>query len=138
MTRYILDTHALVWFLTDDDRLDERVREAVSLCEGNFMICSVSLIEIAQLQSLGKIKLSKSISTIIVELERLSIGVFFVQADMLEKMKYLPLIREKGNVHSDPFDRVIIATGIVSKCTVVSADSRFPFYRSAGLKLREI
>ena len=138
MTRYILDTHALVWLLADDDRLDERVRDEVSLCEGNFMICSVSLIEIAQLQALGRIKLSKSINTIIEELDRLSIGIFFVQANMLEKMKYLPLIRERGSVHSDPFDRVIIATGIVSKCTVVSADSRFPSYRSAGLKLREI
>ena len=37
--------------------------------------------------------------------------------------------------HKDPFDHMIISHAITEKMTLVSSDSRFPFYRRQGLKL---
>lgn len=39
--------------------------------------------------------------------------------------------------HKDPFDHLIIAQAISHKLTLVSSDTKFPFYRKQGLKLIE-
>ena len=39
--------------------------------------------------------------------------------------------------HKDPFDHIIIAQAISHKMTLLSADTKFPFYRKQGLKLIE-
>ena len=37
--------------------------------------------------------------------------------------------------HKDPFDHIIIAQAISHKMTLVSSDTKFPFYRKQGLRL---
>lgn len=39
--------------------------------------------------------------------------------------------------HKDPFDHIIIAQAISHKMTLVSSDTKFPFYRKQGLRLLE-
>ena len=39
--------------------------------------------------------------------------------------------------HKDPFDHIIIAQAISHKMTLVSSDTKFPFYRKQGLRLVE-
>ena len=39
--------------------------------------------------------------------------------------------------HKDPFDHIIIAQAISHRMTLVSSDTKFPFYRKQGLKLIE-
>ena len=39
--------------------------------------------------------------------------------------------------HKDPFDHIIIAQAISHKLTLVSSDTKFPFYRKQGLRLVE-
>ena len=39
--------------------------------------------------------------------------------------------------HKDPFDHIIIAQAISHKMTLISSDTKFPFYRKQGLKLIE-
>jgi len=39
--------------------------------------------------------------------------------------------------HKDPFDHIIISQAISHKMTLISSDTKFPFYRKQGLKLIE-
>ena len=39
--------------------------------------------------------------------------------------------------HKDPFDHIIISQAISHKLTLISSDTKFPFYRKQGLKLIE-
>jgi PIN domain nuclease of toxin-antitoxin system len=39
--------------------------------------------------------------------------------------------------HKDPFDHIIIAQAIAHRMTLISSDTKFPFYRKQGLKLIE-
>ena len=39
--------------------------------------------------------------------------------------------------HNDPFDHIIIAQAISHKMTLVSSDTKVPFYRKQGLRLVE-
>lgn len=57
-------------------------------------------------------------------------------------VRILPITMEHTDVlytlplhHDDPFDRMIIAQALAEKCPVVSADERFPLYRSVGLQV---
>ena len=43
--RYVLDTHALLWFLTRDTRLSERVRALMQKPETQFIVPAISLAE---------------------------------------------------------------------------------------------
>jgi PIN domain nuclease of toxin-antitoxin system len=45
-------------------------------------------------------------------------------------------INEKQE-HKDPFDHIIVAQAISHKMTLVSSDTKFPFYRKQGLRLIE-
>lgn len=39
--------------------------------------------------------------------------------------------------HKDPYDHIIIAQALSHRMTLVSSDTKFPFYRKQGLKLIE-
>jgi PIN domain nuclease of toxin-antitoxin system len=39
--------------------------------------------------------------------------------------------------HKDPFDHIIISQAISHKMTLISSDTKFPFYRKQGLRLIE-
>ena len=39
--------------------------------------------------------------------------------------------------HKDPYDHIIIAQAISHRMTLVSSDTKFPFYRKQGLALIE-
>ena len=39
--------------------------------------------------------------------------------------------------HKDPFDHIIISQAISHKMSLVSSDTKFPFYRKQGLRLIE-
>ena len=59
--------------------------------------------------------------------------------DILEEYFDLPVPTINGKRHSDPFDRIIIATAIRRGRVLVSRDSKFPWYQlNCKLSLLEI
>ena len=54
-----------------------------------------------------------------------------------ENLKYLSIISLQDQDHKDPFDHIIIAQAISHKMTLISSDTKFPFYRKQGLRLIE-
>jgi PIN domain nuclease of toxin-antitoxin system len=57
VTRLLLDTHAFLWFITDDDRLTTRARHAI-IDADHALVSIASCWEIAIKASLGKLTLS--------------------------------------------------------------------------------
>src|SRR5438067_12198200 len=51
----LLDTHVLLWWLLDDDRLSPRVRDALADPDNALFVSSVSAFEIATKHRLGKL-----------------------------------------------------------------------------------
>ncbi len=50
----LLDTHALIWFLTDDRRLSANARAAIEAPGEDVVVSAVSAYEIEQKRALGK------------------------------------------------------------------------------------
>ncbi len=61
--RFIIDTHAFIWFVNDSDNLSNDARFVIE-SEADLWISSASLWEIAIKVSLGKLILPKTLSSL--------------------------------------------------------------------------
>jgi PIN domain nuclease of toxin-antitoxin system len=132
---YLLDTHILIWLLDDDDRLNANIREDIDYFQHTYSISVETLREIVILQSLKKISFKPAIDKIITDLQNRQINILPIDPLHIKELEKLPVLSIHGKTHDDPFDRLIIAQTIAGKYTIVSSDSKFPFYKEYGLKL---
>ena len=137
--QYLLDTEALIWYLTDDRRLPESIRSDIECSYRKYSVAAISLIEIVQLQQINRIKLRATPSEVMQVLEQAYVKVCDATSDILDFFYGMDFVVINGKAHSDPFDRVIIASDIQSHKTLISSDRKFPEYRDLfGLQLIEI
>ena len=118
---YLLDTHAMLWYLRDSPELSASAHSLIDKAE--YVVVSIaSFWEVAIKQSIGKIQLCMTIP----ELESLcldrAIQVLPIQSVVLEQIKSLP------KIHGDPFDRLIIAQAQIGKMTIITRDRIIPQY----------
>ena len=119
MSRLLVDTHVLLWWLRDDQRLSEWTRAAIADPRTEPLVSAASVWEIAIKRSLGKLEAPDDL------LERIpeqGFGWLPVDAQHAWKVRALPLH------HRDPFDRVLVAQALVEGLPVVTADARFGRY----------
>ena len=118
---YLLDTHAMLWYLRDSPELSASAHALIDNAE--YVAVSIaSFWEIAIKQSIGKMQFCMTIP----ELESLcldrDIQVLPIQSTVLEQIKSLP------KIHGDPFDRLIIAQAQIGKMTIITRDRIIPQY----------
>jgi PIN domain nuclease of toxin-antitoxin system len=132
---YFLDTHILIWLLDDDDRLNENIRADIDYFQYNYYVSVETLREIVILQSLKKISFMLTMDKIVDDLQRRQINILPVEVNHIKALEKLPVLTINGKKHEDPFDRLLISQSIAGKYTIISSDSKFPFYKKHGLKL---
>lgn len=121
--KLLLDTHALVWWWTDDARLPAPARSAIA-APGNIVhVSAVSAWEIATKHRVGKWP----------EVEQL-IAEF---STLLRRSRFYPLTiamehaQRAGGLpgpHRDPFDRMLAAQALLEGIPVASVDRVFDDY----------
>ena len=133
MRRYLIDTHILIWLLSDDNKINWSIREDIEYFQHSYFVSVESLREIVMLQSLKKISISmdKAISY----LQRFQITVLPIDITHVRALEQLPIVTIDGKQHLDPFDRMLIAQSMIEKYIIISSDHKFPFYQEHGLKL---
>ena len=115
----LLDTHALLWWLTDDPSLSPLARSAIATPGDDAFVSAASVWEIAIKRSLGKLRAPDDL------LDLISAEGFSwlpVSAEHAWAVAVLPLH------HSDPFDRLLIAQAGVEDIPIVTGDERFSAY----------
>jgi PIN domain nuclease of toxin-antitoxin system len=118
----LLDTHALIWFQTDDSRLSESLMADIEN-EGNRIHVSIaSLWEISVKYSLNKLQLKKNLPDFIFEIESSAIEILPITT------KHLLQLTSLHYHHRDPFDRLIIAQALIENYAVVTQDKVFSAY----------
>jgi PIN domain nuclease of toxin-antitoxin system len=117
----LLDTHALLWALTDDSKLSERVREL--LPHADTWLSVASLWEILIKTQSGKISLPQPTGPFLMsKLQLNGVRLLHIKPDHVLRVESLP------NHHRDPFDRILIAQSLEEKLPVVTADRIFARY----------
>lgn len=117
---YLIDTHILLWWLSDDKKLSKKVRDLIADADNRILASAVSVWEIAIKKSLKKLKVPDNLSKII---ETSDIEFLPVTVDHAWYVERLPLI------HHDPFDRLLIAQCLVEELTFVTVDKIIPTYK---------
>ncbi|HFC12954.1 MAG TPA: type II toxin-antitoxin system VapC family toxin [Anaerolineae bacterium] len=118
----ILDTHTLIWFIMNDVKLSNNAKKLVVSSEAVF-VSVATLWEIAIKMSIGKLSLDGDFDDLFpAQLLANELKVLPIHVDHLSQVSQLPLH------HRDPFDRLIIAQGMVENMPIISRDAAFDAY----------
>ena len=121
--RILLDTHALIWVLSDHADLSPAAAESF-LSEGADVFASVvNLWEMAIKLNVGKLRLPTSLERIAGELLP-SLGVRLLPL----APAHLFRLRDLPRHHGDPFDRTLLAQALEEDLAVMSRDAAFDAY----------
>ncbi len=124
---FIVDTHAFLWFLEGNNNLSKNAREMIEELDTKKFISIVSIWEIALKINLGKLTLQ-------ISLEELKGEIFNNNFDILPlDFDHIIKLRELEDIHKDPFDRMIIAQATCEKCSIISKDGNFKFYKEVNV-----
>jgi len=118
--KLLLDTHALLWWLADDDRLGARARDLIADPGNDVLISTASLWEIVLKVRVGK--LEASTKDILDAIKRDGFTLLDIRPTHLLALAGLPLH------HRDPFDRLLIAQAITEEATFISEVRHTPRY----------
>jgi len=119
----LLDTHALIWFISGDNQLSEQAKEAFLNQNNKLFFSKASLWEMTIKISLGKLVLAEHWLNAIKK-EMLSNGIQWleIEIDHCKTLAGLPFH------HRDPFDRLLISQAISESMCIISIDSQFSRY----------
>jgi PIN domain nuclease of toxin-antitoxin system len=119
MNKYLLDTHILLWWLSDDKKLGKKRRDLVIKATNSIVVSAVSIWEIVIKKSLKKLSAPDDLKEVLYKnnFETLPITVDHVLA-----LEHLPAI------HNDPFDRLLIAQSIYEDLILITSDENIQKY----------
>ena len=117
--RLLLDTHVVLWSLTEPQKLRGETREALEDAQNDVFVSAVSGWEIAVKRALGKLEAPDDLEAGVRQQGFLPLHLTFLHA---EQAGALP------PHHGDPFDRMLVAQAQVEGLVVVTRDARIPLY----------
>ncbi|MFM5950176.1 MAG: type II toxin-antitoxin system VapC family toxin [Novosphingobium sp.] len=120
MNRYLLDTHALIWWMMDSARLPANCRLAIENEQATVFASSVSAYEIALKHSIGKLPIGDSLLPGY-ERDLADVGLRELPVSTSHALKAGQL----DLAHRDPFDRLLIAQALAENLTLVSSEQLF-------------
>jgi PIN domain nuclease of toxin-antitoxin system len=122
VTRLLLDTHLVLWWLNGNPQLPQAVVERVQAPEAEVFVSQASLWEMAIKVSIGRLQLD------LPELER---------QVPLQGFRWLPISNahvlavadlETDGGHRDPFDRLLVCQSRVEPMLLLTVDSQLRSY----------
>jgi PIN domain nuclease of toxin-antitoxin system len=126
--RILLDTHAFLWAITDDERLSKRAREIFTSAQKELLFSVAGVWEILTKVQIGKLSLPKSAGSYLTEqLVTNDIQVVSIRMPHVLRLERLPMH------HRDPFDRILIAQSLEEELPILSADPALQNYSATIL-----
>jgi PIN domain nuclease of toxin-antitoxin system len=117
--KFLLDTHLLLWWLSNSQLLPEEARDLISNPNNTIFVSAVSLWEVWLKSSVGKLRVPSG----------------FTQKLASEPFEALPLRAEHTQGvamlewhHRDPFDRMLIAQATSENLVLLTADRALGAY----------
>ncbi|MGF1678155.1 MAG: type II toxin-antitoxin system VapC family toxin [Candidatus Methylacidiphilales bacterium] len=123
MRTVLLDSHFLVWFKTDEHKIPVGLRTRVTSTDYSVYISMATWWELIIKERKGKLVVPEGVEGLYHDwirngiAENLDIGW-----NHLEKLRDLP------EIHSDPFDRIMVAQSLMEDLTIITLDSFIPRY----------
>ena len=117
--KFLLDTHVLLWWLSDHKSLTPKAAVAIKDGENSIFVSAATAWEISIKQGLGKLKAPANLEEVLAS----------------NSFQPLPIFLQHGLVagalprhHDDPFDRMLIAQAQTDQLTIITHDLRMEPY----------
>lgn len=123
--RLLLDTHALLWWIGDEKRLNKPAFAAITDRANEIFVSAASLWEISTKRNLGKLDAPENMCGIVQEKGFVDLPISMAHA---EAAGALPLH------HGDPFDRMLVAQAKIEGLTLMTDDPRMELYGVRSVK----
>ncbi|PHM59316.1 type II toxin-antitoxin system VapC family toxin [Xenorhabdus sp. KK7.4] len=123
MKRLLLDTHVLIWWVTNDPSLGNLAKSMIMKGTNSVFVSAVTPWEISIKRALGKLEFKADFDLIMERNNFIPLAITHLHA---ENAGDLP------RHHGDPFDRILIVQSQMEGLTLISADSVFSEY---GIRL---
>ena len=110
----LLDTHTLLWWLTDDPTLSRAARSAIADQGNTVYLSPVVVWELRIKQGLGKLELPDEFREVLDAQPFTELPITSAHAHEIAVL---------SSLHRDPFDRMLVAQARLEKLTLVSRDA---------------
>lgn len=117
--RLLLDTHILLWLMSDSPRLSRQARATI-VSATEVYVSAATIWEIAIKFRLGKLR--EDPETIVEKLEAAGLRELDVNYRHALATAQLP------RLHGDPFDRILVAQAITEPLHLLTVDARLAAY----------
>lgn len=122
--RYLLDTHAFLWFVLDDKRISTAAKSIIEDSKNTIYFSAASAWEIAIKTKLARLKIIGDFESFIIE--QLSTNSFVPLSITISHSLYTERLPQ---IHKDPFDRIIIAQSKLEDLSLISKDRKIRKYK---------
>ncbi len=127
---YLLDTHTLIWALTENKKLSKTVKAVLENTENEIYVSAVSFWEISLKYALRKLSLEGMKPEKLLELTiQTGFKPFSISPEECTGFYQLNTL-----IHKDPFDRMLIWQALRHKYVLITKDNNITLYESIGLK----
>lgn len=118
--KLLLDTHTLLWWLSDDTRLSPRTHARIADPTNDVLVSVASLWEMVVKVRIGKLAVD------IGAVERAIVADGFARLPIMPA--HLSALAALPAHHRDPFDHLLIAQAVSEAATLVTEDRNFADY----------
>lgn len=125
MGAYLLDTHALLWWMSDPAKLGDDARAVIKDTAHRVLFSAAGAWEMAIKQRLGRLDFPNNLPE---ALEADGIEMLPITVSHALAVGDLPLH------HQDPFDRILIAQARIEQLILVTRDARIGQYEVQTLQ----
>lgn len=123
----VLDTHALVWWVSGDARLSAKARKAIvaeQRSKGRILVSAISAWEVAMLVAKDRLVLAMDVDDWLAAVQ----DVDAVEMVPVSVRVAVASTRLPGTFHADPADRMIVALAREHNAALVTADGKIQRY----------
>jgi PIN domain nuclease of toxin-antitoxin system len=121
---FLLDTHAIIWFIKGDPSLSRAAMKIIKDSQNEVFVSMASFYEMAIKLKIKKLDLKNGLTPFIEKVKNENISILPISEEHLTAYDDVPLFDN----HRDPFDRLIIATALVGKASIITIDKQFSQY----------
>ena len=127
--KILLDTHIIIWALTNDPRLSASARPMILAPENMICFSTVSLWEIAIKNQKSPEKCPYHEKEIMDYCIASGYEPMYLQPEHVLGIRGLQVREGRALSNLDPFDRILIAQAKAENCLLLTHDSNFENYR---------
>jgi PIN domain nuclease of toxin-antitoxin system len=114
---YLLDTHVLLWLLSEPDRLPATVLDRLADTSNGLLVSPTSGLEIATKVRIGKLEAPDLPATLPDRVQRIGASILPIS------LAHALLAGSMPWPHRDPFDRLLVAQATIENATLVTVDA---------------